>query len=62
MTNDDRTIETLYGGELASQLVAARVPFRTEFVIENQTTFYIPPDHFDHALDMMSMIRRTKLR
>jgi hypothetical protein len=59
---DDATIETLYGGELASQLVAARIPFSTTFVIENQTMFHIPADHAEHAFEMMGMIRRTKLR
>lgn len=59
--NDGR-IDTLYGRELASQLVFSRVPFRATYEIEHQTTFYIPTDFVEHSLEMLSFIRRTKLR
>lgn len=58
----DGRIDTLYGREFASQLVFSRVPFRVAYEIENQATFYVPADRYEHSLDMMLMIRRLKLR
>jgi hypothetical protein len=57
----DKTIETLYGGEFAAQLVSARIPFRVEYD-ENSNIFYIAEEHIELAFEMMGMIRRTKLR
>ena len=58
-------ISTLYGEELAKQLVIARIPFSTSYEIKFQTTFRIdPPDqrHSQELLKLMSMVRRGKLR
>ena len=56
------TIRTLYGGELAIQLVFSRIPFHVTYEIEHQTTFHIEHHNAEYAYEMMSMIRRTKLR
>ena len=55
-------IHTMYGDEFAAMLIEKRIPFTTTYEIENQTTFHISSEHIDHALEMMSMLRRTKLR
>jgi len=60
MTTDD--ISTLYGDEVAAALIQARIPFSVTYKIENQASFSISPVYVKHAQEMMSKIRRTKLR
>jgi hypothetical protein len=53
-------IETLYGGEYATMLIEAHIPFQAK-PAEHETVFLIDVDQLKEALDLMMKLRASKL-
>lgn len=62
ITNEtEHYIDTLYGGELATMLIEARIPFDVGYPMEFQARFSFNAEHIKAALKLLMKLRGSKL-